>query len=61
MIKVVRLKTKEKNKIISEFSLPEIQHDLSIMISKYQNKILYLGKTQAILNQLSAQNYISGV
>ena len=38
----------KKNKISTDLSLPKIKQDLIIMIPKYQNKTLYLGKTQAI-------------
>ena len=54
MIKISRTKIKQKNKIPVGFGLPKIKHDLIIMISKYKNKMLDLGKTQAVLNDLSA-------
>ena len=41
------MKTKEKNKVSTDLSLPKIRCD----ISKYQNKILHLEEAQAILNE----------
>ena len=60
VIKIVRMKIKEKkrNKISTELILPKIKHELINMISKYQNRKLYFGKTRAILNQISAVNCI---
>ena len=60
VIKIVQMKIKEKKKKkkSTDLSLPKIKHDLIHMISKYQNKKFYLGKTRAILNTISAVNYI---
>ena len=44
---------RKKNKISTYLSLLKIKHDLIVMIFKYQHKMLYFGKTQAMLNQLA--------